>query len=58
MKYFFDIDNHTQIEETEQVSRIIGLIAYKLSKVNLLEDYKQEFVDFFNEICKHEELKI
>ena len=58
MKYFFDISNHTQIEETEQVSRIIGLIAYKLSKVNLLEDYKQEFKDFFDEICIHEELNI
>lgn len=55
---FFDIPNHTQLEVTEQVSRMMGPIAHKLSKIGLLDHYKDDFVEYFNEICNHEELSI
>jgi hypothetical protein len=58
MKNLFEIENHTSIEMTEQVAKIIGPIAHKLSKINLLDDFKKEFIDFYDEICDHDELNI
>lgn len=56
--YFFDPDNHNQIEMVQQIAKMSGLVAYKLNQVDLLMDYKKEFIDFFKLICDHSDESI
>jgi hypothetical protein len=40
----FDLEGHTLPEITEVIVRIIGDIAFKLSNLDLIEDYKSEII--------------
>lgn len=55
---FLETENQSQIEITQRVAELFGVVLNKLASFDIHLKYKQQFIDYFKEIADHKEESI